>query len=330
MLEALDSGRLRIGEGTLLEPGCWLTLGPEAEIRIGEGCFLNRETMLRRDERIEIGDHVMFANGCFVGDAAHRYDDPEQPVTRQGFEPGRPVRIGSNVWFGVNCVVTGGVEIGDRAVIGANSVVTGDVPAGDDRRRRPGEGDQGDRVQAGGTRDRREPMRGSGSPPRSIAARRSAAAAMTSPTARDADADRADHDRAGDDSHRGAASRSRTETSRRRTRRGRPAGRSRPPASAEDAIRAVLTSVGDAEQACDALVTEDFVATPTAARELRRRAPPERAGRVGADQRRGRSGATPWSRAAAPTTASRSRSSWSATDGIWRVDSLVADVPAGP
>ena len=39
--------------GTLLEPGCWLTLGPEAEIRIGSGCFLNRNTMLaaRRADR---------------------------------------------------------------------------------------------------------------------------------------------------------------------------------------------------------------------------------------------------------------------------------------
>jgi acetyltransferase-like isoleucine patch superfamily enzyme len=38
------------------------------------------------------------------------------------------VRIADNVWFGVNCVVTGGVEIGERAVIGANSVVTQDIP----------------------------------------------------------------------------------------------------------------------------------------------------------------------------------------------------------
>jgi len=129
-LEALDSGRLEIGENTLLEPGCWLTLGPEARIRIGRECFLNRGTMLAASDSIEIGDHVMFANGCFVGDAAHRHDDPEMPVTRQGFEPGRPVRIGSNVWFGVNCVVTGGVTVGDRAVIGANSVVTRDVPPG--------------------------------------------------------------------------------------------------------------------------------------------------------------------------------------------------------
>jgi acetyltransferase-like isoleucine patch superfamily enzyme len=130
VLEALDSGRLVIGENTLLEPGCWLTLGPEARIEIGKECFLNRGTMLAASSLIEIGDHVMFANGCFVGDAAHRHDDPDMPVTRQGFEPGRPVRIGSNVWFGVNCAVTGGVTIGDRAVIGANSVVTRDIPPG--------------------------------------------------------------------------------------------------------------------------------------------------------------------------------------------------------
>jgi acetyltransferase-like isoleucine patch superfamily enzyme len=130
VLEALDSGRLTVGEGTLFEPGCWLTLGPEARIEIGAGCFLNRETMLAAVESIAVGDHVMFANGCFVGDADHRYDDPDKPITWQGFEPRGPVRIGDNVWFGVNCVVTGGVEIGDRAVIGANSVVTKSIPSG--------------------------------------------------------------------------------------------------------------------------------------------------------------------------------------------------------
>jgi acetyltransferase-like isoleucine patch superfamily enzyme len=128
VLEALDEGRLTVGEGTLFEPGCWLTLAPQARISIGEGCFLNRGVMLAALERIEIGDHVMFANGCFVGDADHRHDDPDMPITWQGFVPRGPVTIGSNVWFGVNCVVTGGVTIGDRAVVGANSVVTHDVP----------------------------------------------------------------------------------------------------------------------------------------------------------------------------------------------------------
>jgi acetyltransferase-like isoleucine patch superfamily enzyme len=128
VLEALDEGRLKIGAGTLLEPGCWLTLSADARIEIGEGCFLNRNTMLAALDLIEIGDHVMFANGCFVGDAAHRFDDPDQPVPWQGFTSKGPVRIGDNAWFGVNCVVTSGVTIGERCVIGANSVVTEDLP----------------------------------------------------------------------------------------------------------------------------------------------------------------------------------------------------------
>lgn len=130
ILEGLTSGRLVIGPGTHLEPGCWITMSPEARIRIGQGVFLNRNVMLAAQEEIEVGDHVMFANGCFVGDSDHRYDDPELPVTWQGFIARGPVRIGSNCWFGVNCVVTGGVTIGDRSVIGANSVVTRDIPPG--------------------------------------------------------------------------------------------------------------------------------------------------------------------------------------------------------
>jgi acetyltransferase-like isoleucine patch superfamily enzyme len=130
LLEALDQGRLRIGEGTLLEPGCWITMAPAARIEIGSGCFLNRGVMLAAQKRIEIGDHVMFANGCFVGDADHRFDDPDVPVTWQGFSTQGPVRIGANCWFGVNCVVTSGVSVGERCVVGANSVVIEDLPQG--------------------------------------------------------------------------------------------------------------------------------------------------------------------------------------------------------
>jgi len=128
VLEALDEGRLVVGEGTLFEPGCWLTLGPDARLEIGKGCFLNRNVMVASLERVEIGDYVMFANGCFVGDSDHRYDDPDTPLTWQGFVPRGPVKIGSNCWFGVNCVVTGGVTVGDRCVVGANSVLTQDLP----------------------------------------------------------------------------------------------------------------------------------------------------------------------------------------------------------
>ena len=107
--------------------GCWLTLAPGARIEIGAGCFLNRNVMIAAQEKVTIGDHTMLANGCFVGDAEHRYDDPSRPITWQGFTTKGPVAIGSNCWFGVNCVVTSGVSVGDRCVIGANSVVNRDV-----------------------------------------------------------------------------------------------------------------------------------------------------------------------------------------------------------
>jgi len=77
---------------------------------------------------VEIGDHCMFANGCFITDADHRFDDPNRPVPWQGFHTKGPTRVGDNVWCGANVVITSGVTVGERCVIGANSVVTRDLP----------------------------------------------------------------------------------------------------------------------------------------------------------------------------------------------------------
>jgi acetyltransferase-like isoleucine patch superfamily enzyme len=124
VLEAFRDGRLEVGEHTLLEPGVWITAPGDARIRIGSGTFLNLNVMIAAVELVEIGSHCMLANGCFVTDGNHRFDDPAQPVTWQGFTTKGPTRIGDNVWCGAHVVVTSGVTIGDRAVVGANSVVT--------------------------------------------------------------------------------------------------------------------------------------------------------------------------------------------------------------
>jgi acetyltransferase-like isoleucine patch superfamily enzyme len=128
VLEALRDGRLEIGEHTLLEPGVWLTTSETGRIRIGSGSFLNLGVMVAADDLVEIGDHCMFANGCFITDANHRFDDLSRPVTWQGFTSKGPTRVGDNVWCGAHVVITSGVTIGERCVIGANSVVTQDLP----------------------------------------------------------------------------------------------------------------------------------------------------------------------------------------------------------
>jgi acetyltransferase-like isoleucine patch superfamily enzyme len=128
VLEALTDGRLEIGAHTLLEPHVWLTAPGSARIRIGSGTFLNIGVMVAALELVEIGDHCMFANGCFVSDGNHRFDDRNRPVPWQGFDSRGPTRVGDNVWCGVNVVITSGVQVGERSVIGANSVITSDIP----------------------------------------------------------------------------------------------------------------------------------------------------------------------------------------------------------
>jgi acetyltransferase-like isoleucine patch superfamily enzyme len=128
VLEALRAGRLEVGEHALLEPGVWLTAPAPGRIRIGAGTFLNLGVMIAALELVEIGDHCMLANGCFVTDGNHRFDDPSRPVPWQGFTSKGPTRIADEVWCGANVVVTSGVTIGERCVIGANSVVTRDLP----------------------------------------------------------------------------------------------------------------------------------------------------------------------------------------------------------
>ena len=127
VLEALRQGRLEVGAGALLEPDVWITAPGEARVRIGAGTFLNLGVMVAAERLVEIGDHCMLANGCFVSDSSHRYEDLELPITWQGFESKGPTRIGDNCWLGAHTVVTSGVTIGERCVVGANSVVTADI-----------------------------------------------------------------------------------------------------------------------------------------------------------------------------------------------------------
>jgi acetyltransferase-like isoleucine patch superfamily enzyme len=127
-LDMLRDGRLELGEHVLFEPDVWLTAQPPARIRIGGGSFLNVGVMVAALELVDIGEHCMFANGCFITDADHRFDDPAKPVPWQGFTSKGPTRVGNNVWCGANVVITSGVTVGERCVIGANSVVTRDLP----------------------------------------------------------------------------------------------------------------------------------------------------------------------------------------------------------
>ena len=73
----------------VLEPNVWITAPGRARVRIGAGSFLNLGVMVAAQELVEIGEHCMLANGCFVSDANHRFDDPEQADPVAGVRPAR-------------------------------------------------------------------------------------------------------------------------------------------------------------------------------------------------------------------------------------------------
>ena len=114
-----------VGEGAVIRPPFYCDYG--ANIRIGRSVFVNFGCVFLDVVAIEIGDL------CQIGPAVQIYtaDHPRDPALRRaGYESGKPVRIGQNVWIGGGAILLPGITVGDDAVIGAGSVVTRDVPAG--------------------------------------------------------------------------------------------------------------------------------------------------------------------------------------------------------
>lgn len=75
---------------------------------------------------ITLGDNVHIVSGChFVnhdgGVLILRHRFPDLEITK-------PIKVGSNVYIGLNCTIMPGVTIGDNVIIGAGSVVSKDIP----------------------------------------------------------------------------------------------------------------------------------------------------------------------------------------------------------
>lgn len=97
------------------------TLKQGAEIQTGSGCGFSG-TVIACGKKVVLGDNVRCGANTLIMDTDWHGDDPR-------LEPDAPVKIGNNVWLGVNVSVLKGVEIGDGTVVGAGSVVSSSLPA---------------------------------------------------------------------------------------------------------------------------------------------------------------------------------------------------------
>lgn len=113
-------------------PPFWIRTGIDiwwpGNIRVGRSS-LNENVFLNGYGGITIGDHCLIARGACFFSGGHTFDRPdilivEQPLARA------PIVVEDDVYFGLNCIILGGIHIGRGAIIGAGSVVTDSVPSG--------------------------------------------------------------------------------------------------------------------------------------------------------------------------------------------------------
>ncbi len=94
-------------------------LADNANIIIGDGCFINSNCMIVSHEKIEIGNKTTIGPNCCIYD--HDHDG-------KGGYVSKPIIIGENVWIGAGCIILKGIKIGDNTIIGAGSIITKNIP----------------------------------------------------------------------------------------------------------------------------------------------------------------------------------------------------------
>ncbi|MCC5942121.1 MAG: acyltransferase [Balneolaceae bacterium] len=101
--------------------GVRIEIGENGILEIGNGSYLNRNTLIICEKRIDIGRNCKIAWDVVIMDSDLHPVNAEPIVNK-------PVFIADNVWIGCRSIVLKGVNIGEGAVVAAGSVVTKDIP----------------------------------------------------------------------------------------------------------------------------------------------------------------------------------------------------------
>jgi len=133
---------VQLGEHVSIYAASQFAVGEKGHVKIGDFTLLVG-ALLTCETSIEIGSHCLISWGTGIADsdfhpvaAAQRRIDAEalapfyegKPARPIEAVKSRPVKIGNNVWIGMNAIILKGVTIGDNSVVAAGAVVTKDVP----------------------------------------------------------------------------------------------------------------------------------------------------------------------------------------------------------
>ena len=92
-----------------------------AEISIGNGNYLNRNTEVVAGQSVRIGRDCMIARDVLIMDT-DQHALPGQPLQIA------PVVVEDRVWIGARAIILKGVHLGHDSIVGAGAIVTKSVP----------------------------------------------------------------------------------------------------------------------------------------------------------------------------------------------------------
>lgn len=119
--KAINRGGQLIAENCQFYSGVRLEIGESGSLFIGNGTYLNRDTLIIAEDNVSIGSDCMISWEVIIMDSDLHSSIPEKNLNK-------PVRIGNKVWIGCRSIILKGVTIGEGATIAAGSTVTKDVP----------------------------------------------------------------------------------------------------------------------------------------------------------------------------------------------------------
>ncbi len=139
MLRNKNPRAVIIGRHVSCYAGCSFALGEEGRCTIGDFSLLNG-ALIMAEERIDIGSHCLISWNVGLADSDfHPLEPAQRLIDAQALAPffenrparprlkTAPIKIGDNVWIGMNAVILKGVTVGENSVVAAGSVVTKSV-----------------------------------------------------------------------------------------------------------------------------------------------------------------------------------------------------------
>jgi acetyltransferase-like isoleucine patch superfamily enzyme len=133
---------LEFGDHASVYGACQMAIGEKGHAKIGSFTLLVGALVLA-EQSIEIGDYCLISWNVSIADTDfHPLGVAERKLDAMALAPyfkdkpprpleairAKPVRIGNNVWIGMNAVILKGVTVGDNSIVAAGSIVTKDVP----------------------------------------------------------------------------------------------------------------------------------------------------------------------------------------------------------